>query len=90
MEFSSDKDMKAQMSVQMKHINTTTTFYISKLYIKGTVCRLPLLMVYDCSLNMFVNQLSYNLTVFFVLNILIVLVGKQFFLSVLTLARGCI
>ncbi|XP_024389724.1 uncharacterized protein [Physcomitrium patens] len=37
MEFSSDKDMKAQMSVQMKHINTTTTFYISKLYIKGTV-----------------------------------------------------
>ncbi|KAG0583050.1 hypothetical protein KC19_3G105100 [Ceratodon purpureus] len=35
MEFSSDKDMNAQMAVQMKAFKTT--FYISKLYMKGTV-----------------------------------------------------
>jgi hypothetical protein len=36
MEFFSDKEMNAQMTVQIKGIKTT--FYISKLYMKGTVC----------------------------------------------------
>lgn len=35
MEFSSDKEMNAQMTVQIRGIKTT--FYISKLYMKGTV-----------------------------------------------------
>lgn len=45
MEFLSDKDMNAQMTVLIKGIKTT--FYISNLYIKGTVCTRHMFTLYS-------------------------------------------
>lgn len=54
MEFLSGKDMNAQMTVQTKG-NLKTTFYISKLHIKGTVSILSSLAFISAVVTLFVN-----------------------------------